>query len=91
MEQTLKAIKIEVRSYMHVGDVIEIYNAVIKENVPHIVLDFYPHHISLVDQRFGFRTSFLYVDMFRMIRSGKHQLNDYRTMYDERGKREVRA
>jgi hypothetical protein len=91
MSQTLSEIEAEVRQQLRVGDVVEIYNAVLKEYVPHIVLDFYPHHISLVDQRFGFRTSFLYVDMFRMIQSGKRQLNDYRTMYDERGKREVRA
>ena len=91
MSQTLSEIEAEVRQQLRVGDVVEIYNAVIKEYVPHIVLDFYPHHISLVDQRFGFRTSFLYVDMFRMIQSGKRQLNDYRTMYDERGKREVQA
>jgi len=91
MSQTLSEIEAEVRQQLRVGDVVEIYNAVLKEYVPHIVLDFYPHHISLVDQRFGFRMSFLYVDMFRMIQSGKRQLNDYRTMYDERGKREVRA
>lgn len=87
MEQTLKAIKIEVRSYMHVGDVIEIFNAAVKEYVPHIVLDFYPYHVSLVDQRWGFRTSFQYVDLRRMIRNGDRRLNDYRTMIDERGKR----